>query len=537
MKFKWLFLCWMLVVLVVPNRVFAHASLVQAVPEANAKLAAAPAEVSLTFNERLEDGLFYIRVFDSAKKQITNAQAAMNATHTGVTLKLPSVGDGDYIVTYHIISADGHPVEGTYLFTVGQGSGSTSLPEDTMANMHHHGELNGQLEFSDIIQFASRIIYFIALLLVTGWAVWMHIGRFKEASVQEWLRKWNVGLQRLFLLAVIFMMYTHLNDVLGGGGAQDIAALFTKTGLGISWMVTLVLSLLGFVFVGRKLWVDVLWAAALLLAKCFNGHAAAFEPRSETIVLDFVHLAAAAAWVSGLLLLLRLYSHSKEAAASFYRTFSNVAFISILLLIVSGILSTFIFLPDISYLAYTQWGGLLIAKMVLVLLVVITASCIRLLFRKRNMSGLRPWLVLDSVFALLIVAVVGVFTYLNPLPANEPLHWHVMGERQHMTVQITPNVPGNNKFIVSVWLPEKLGKPKQLLLKLTDLDNPDIAPIEVPVTPFENKIPGEESYGMTKFSFQAEGRYLPYAGQWNIEVRVMDSNDDETVYDKVIRIY
>jgi copper transport protein len=526
----------MMASLILPGHAFAHAALIKAEPEMDARLPESPPQVSLTFNERLEEGLYYIKVYDSGKKQVTAANAVMNSTRTGLYLDLPKLADGDYIVTYHVISADGHPVEGTYLFSIGQGGGANASLAEAMQGMHRHDGLSLQIGWSDIVQFLSRILYYFSLLAVTGWVVWMRLYKPKDPETGAYLLKWFVWLQRAFLLSVIFMIFTHMQDAVGSGGAQALVELFTKTGLGISWLIVLILALLGFVLIRRSLAIDVLWAAVVWLAKSFSGHAAAFEPVRETITVDFIHLAAASVWVGGLVMLVVLLRYRKEEALAFLPLLSNAALLSIAFLIISGIVSVLLFLPDVSYVFYTQWGWLLLGKSALVLLVVITAAFIRRTFRKRQDTRLRRWLALDVSLMFVIVAIVGVFTYLSPLPPNEPLHWHVMGERQHMTVQITPNEPGNNTFIVKVWLPEKMGKPKQVQLKLFNEDGTDIAPITVPITAYEDQQQGE-TYGMVRHSYRAEGHYLPFAGRWKVEVRVLDSADDETVYDKTIRLY
>lgn len=35
----------------------------------------------------------------------------------------------------------------------------------------------------------------------------------------------------------------------------------------------------------------------------------------------------------------------------------------------------------------------------------------------------------------------------------------------------------------------------------------------------------------------AKGNYLPFTGNWIMEVRVLDSNDDEHVYEKEFIVY
>ncbi|TDG00956.1 hypothetical protein E1757_01890 [Paenibacillus piri] len=529
----------LLVLLGLPGRVWAHASLTNAVPAANAELQQAPKSIHLTFNERLEDGVYYIKVLDAKKKPVTDKAAALNATRTEVELDLPALAPGSYLVSYHVISADGHPVEGTYLFAVGQSLSEQPIEVPANAEHLHSGGLSQNMSLLDIVSYLSRILYYIMMLLFTGWVLWLRFGLQGMDGSRPALEGWTVQLQRGYLLAFLFFMFVHIYAMIGSGGPQAMKALFTSTSIGYLWLASLALSLLSFVVLYRNLWLDLLWLVLLWLCKSLNGHAAVFAPQSQTIVLDLVHLASAALWMGGLLMLLVLWRRSKEDGALFFPRFSSAALISIVLLIVSGVLTVFVFLPDVKYIVETQWGKLLLVKSALVLLVVITAASLRLLYRKHGQLRKVSYLLKqDAALALLIACIVGIFTYLTPQPANEPLNWHVMGEKIHMTAQITPNAPGVNEITVKVWLPEKLGQPKQVLFKLRNPDLPDIAPIEVPLQPVQEPVNSyEESYGMKKHTYKAKGSYLPYPGYWNIEIRVMDSNDDETVYEKQIRLF
>ena len=103
-------------------------------------------------------------------------------------------------------------------------------------------------------------------------------------------------------------------------------------------------------------------------------------------------------------------------------------------------------------------------------------------------------------------------------------------------MRITPNVPGVNKFIVKTWLDEKLGKPKNVQLILIPNDSKEIAPIEVPIQPFDDP-ELDIDFGSKRFSFIKEGPYMPFAGSWTVQVRVMDTNDDEIVYNYPMRIF
>ncbi len=519
----------------------AHASLVQTVPANGAELEQPPEQVVLTFNERLEEGLYYLRVYDGSKRKVTDQAAVMNDTRTTLTLDLPGLAKGIYVVTYHVISADGHPVDGTYLFSVGQSldqpSGvSGSAP--AIEHLHRHDDPMSRFGVKDALQFGSRILFYMALLSFTGWLLWLRwfAPGEKTDPARIRLRQWAERLQQLYLIAYILFMWAHMGDLIGDGGAEGLLRLFTQTTIGYAWLGGLLLALLSFIVLHRSVFLDYIWLALVWFAKSLLGHAAAFEPKSETLVLDWLHLAASSVWVGGLLMLLVLWRTDKETGRRFLPHFSTAALISILLLTVSGVLTVFIFLPDLRYIVETGWGKLLLAKTGLVLLVVVTAALIRFLFRKRNERRAGFLLGVDAVLMTLIVGVVGVFTYLTPLPANEPLNWHVMGEKIHMTAQISPNVPGVNDFTVKVWLPEKLGKPKHVIMKLQATDNPEIAPLLVPVE-YTEDVSFEESFGLKRHTYKTRGAYLPYPGHWKVEVRVLDSNDDETVYEQVFRVY
>jgi copper transport protein len=528
------FALMLLSTMIAPPSASAHASLVKASPEAGAKLESSPAQVSVTFNEQLDSGLFYIKIYDHTGIEITKVKAQMNNEQTGIHLNLPKLTEGVYLISYHVISADGHPVGGSYPITIGNPPQEDVLDVPTAHTGHDHS--SGPLTTKGLLQYASRGLWFLMLLVLTGWVFWLRLARPHNEEARTVLSAWTLNLQRAHIVALLLLIFTHIEDLLGGGGVDEVWQLLSGTNIGISWVCLVVLAFLGFVLVGRLVWLDVIWSLALLAVKSFSGHAASFSPLWATIGLDFIHLAAAACWVGGLILLYAKWRQNKTGIGSYMQKFSRFALMSILILTVSGTLSVLLFLPNLHYLVYTTWGILLLVKVGVVVLVALIGFVIRLFLRRKKVNQSIAWVKLDLSLMVVIVVLVGLITYMAPIPANEPLAWHQMGEKVHVSVDISPKVPGNNTFVAKVWLPEKSGQPKQVLLILHNKDDEEIAPISVPLTLYTDTTQ-EESYGFAKFSYTSEGPYLPFRGKWELEMRVMDTEDNETVYTKDFVVY
>ncbi|WP_052487738.1 copper resistance CopC family protein [Gordoniibacillus kamchatkensis] len=249
----------------------AHASLVTAVPEPNARLAEPPPAIALTFNERLDDGLYYIKVYDSAGGQVATKPAVMSADHTGIRLELPGLKPGVYLISYHVISADGHPVGGSYPLAVGPatGGGAAVTAPPVSAGGHQHG-LTGGIGVAEVGRYLARGIYYMTLLAAAGWVLWLAAARRSGAADDKaaaaW-RSWTTNTIRVYVVALLFLVATHVPDYVGEGGFDDTVKLFTSTGIGLYWIVSLLLAIAGLMLVGRRRWLDTAWALLLLLAK------------------------------------------------------------------------------------------------------------------------------------------------------------------------------------------------------------------------------------------------------------------------------
>lgn len=108
---------------VIPSQAaFAHAELETSNPEANSVIGAAPEVVSLTFAEQLmviegEPEANQAQVTDGSNMRVDNGDFQVNGNVLTVSLK-PGLPDDAYTITYRVVSADGHPIEGLVDFEV-----------------------------------------------------------------------------------------------------------------------------------------------------------------------------------------------------------------------------------------------------------------------------------------------------------------------------------------------------------------------------------------------------------------------------------
>lgn len=97
----------------------AHATLKSSNPEAGATLAAAPKEISLTFNEKIEEAFSTITLADGQGKEVAAEKAKVDAADPAVLrLVAPVLSPGPYTVTWAVAGHDGHRRKGDFKFTV-----------------------------------------------------------------------------------------------------------------------------------------------------------------------------------------------------------------------------------------------------------------------------------------------------------------------------------------------------------------------------------------------------------------------------------
>lgn len=109
------------------NPAAAHDELVSTNPTDGATLTEAPASLELTYSGDIMDvdGANQVRVTNAAGESVTDGDPEVDGTVVTQDLAT-AAADDTYTVTWRVVSSDGHPIQGTFTYTVGQGGSATS---------------------------------------------------------------------------------------------------------------------------------------------------------------------------------------------------------------------------------------------------------------------------------------------------------------------------------------------------------------------------------------------------------------------------
>ena len=115
---------------------YAHAALVSTDPGDGARVATAPRKVTLTFNENIASPAFVVVTAPDGTKVKTGKISILD--HTVSTTVAASDMKGIYTMTYRVVSADSHPVEGSTTFTVTTGRAVKQVAPVEESFTHRH---------------------------------------------------------------------------------------------------------------------------------------------------------------------------------------------------------------------------------------------------------------------------------------------------------------------------------------------------------------------------------------------------------------
>ncbi|KPI21805.1 copper resistance protein CopC [Actinobacteria bacterium OK074] len=389
----------------------AHAALTGSDPLQGTVAAKAPTQVSLTFSEKVTLADDSLKVLDPKGKRVdTGNPGNLTGTTYGVPLR-SGLAKGTYTVSWHVVSADSHPVAGAFTFSIG--APSTTTVSDT-------GENAGGGVVGDLYGF-GRYVSYAGFIVLVGGAAFVLVCWPRGAGVRVMQRFVVSGW--LALTAATLALLVLRGSYTDSGKVSDIfdlslvgPVLQTKAGAALVSRLLLLAASAMFIAVlfgayarqdepadadaGTRAQGDAeedaadggvdrrdltfglaiggtVISAGLAATWAMAEHASTGIQTGVAMPVDVVHLLSVATWLGGLsALLLALYKVPAIESAA-VRRFSRVAFGSVLLLAATGIYQAWRQLGSWSALTDTAYGQLLLVKVGLVAVLVGIASISR----------------------------------------------------------------------------------------------------------------------------------------------------------------
>jgi copper transport protein len=379
-------------VLVMASPAAAHAVLVSSSPADGAVVAHSPARVTATFDEPVGVSAGSLRVFapDGARADTGGTVHGRTPEEIAVALDR-GLGRGTYTVSWHVISADSHPVQGAFTFSVGAPSSTVVTP----ASLRPPASRLVGITFG-VVRWLAFCCFAILSGAVTFLIVCWPAGATRPAVLRLTMTAW-AGLAASVLAAVL------LQGVYGAG--QSIghlfwpnvlhATLYSRYGRAIGMRLLLVIVAL-FMFTitlaslpdksrRERTTAVVAWGlltAALAATWGVADHAGTGFQVALAVPADIVHLSAMATWLGGLAMLVTIVLRQSrprppgalrgavkrgdrlataDAAQAVIR-FSLLALGCVAAIVVTGTYMAWRNVGTLGALAGTTYGRLLLAK-------------------------------------------------------------------------------------------------------------------------------------------------------------------------------
>lgn len=514
--------CSAIVVFIAPASVSAHATLDGSSPVANAVVPSAPGEISLDFSEAIEERLASIRLFDGDEREITIERARRLASDPSIVVSnLPPIAAGVYVVVWRVVSADGHPLRGSYSFEVGNTTvgDTTELVETVVRGLDDDSSVGVPLG-------VSRFAAYLGVVLLVGALVVTWRSTRNVLSSPRGARVLSVGLAALTLgtLGVLFLQGPHVTggdfgDVFDSTLVADVAstrlgvALLARLGFILAWVVVLVGAMRGLASTGAWRSSAVVAAIGTIVTFPAAGHPSALPVAAAHVALGAVHVAALSAWIGSLAVTYALRRDDDGIVARL----SRVATWAMPIAVLSGVALAVRLTGGLEDIFDTNYGRVLAIKTVLVVLVVIGAATARQ--RTRSGRDIVPSLRFETLVAVAVLAVTAGLTAASPTAIAPPPVWtaSLVAEGVMLEVSVSPARVGSAEVHVIVAPPGGALAPVKDASATIALPSRDIPP-----SPVDLVLVGPNHYvGIIQ---------IPYAGDWTMAITATGSKGESLVW-------
>lgn len=401
-----------------------HATLLSSEPRAGATVVAAPSRIRLLFSEPIEGAMSGATLSSGDGSRIALGVTADPHDARALIAPVAALLPGLHTVRWHVVSADGHQLDGSFEFTV---DGTAAMPDAAPAPAAEVGGVAavqpGAVDDSGFVAALGRrpqvpIIRAAAITMLLALAgLSLLIATLPISGARPMRLALVLAVLSAALLAAHLVAWS--STATGPGhGTLDAISLAASTTPGALEVARLALALLALGALGfaKRPGLAALFSGAAVLITGASGHSAVIEPL-VAIPAKSVHLAAAAIWLGGLLWIITAERHGARYVEG-TRKISSLALWAVIVVVGSGVLQGFLFLPRFAALTESTYGRVMLAKSAgLVVLVLFGAFHRRIvprldttLARRRLRGSVR----LEIVVMLAVSVAGGILAAISP---------------------------------------------------------------------------------------------------------------------------
>jgi copper transport protein len=516
-------------------RAEAHSVLVDSAPPDGARVAAAPAQVSLRFNETI--AIIDVRLIDGAGAVVALPHAPV-VRDTTIEVPLPDgLADGVYLVAYRITSADSHPVAGAIVFAVGATAG------DFDAIRAQQPVSVERWRWPAVV---LRLMLLVCTALVAGGILFALLAEPLEPASRRFLAA-VAALGVVVALGNLVVRAALLMDAAPEALLSPATwSIMREASIGRAIMLTVA----GFALAawgltrrrasGRaETWPALTGATAVIVSTVISGHAAA-RGAWPTMSAALIHAAVAFFWLGSFAPLLAVLRRDRVNASTTVRRFSNRAMIAVGVLIGAGIALAASFVDHPGALRDSDYGNLLVGKLVAVCALLALAARNRLWLVSgldrddaRSIIRLARSIRAEIVLALPVLALAATLGMTPPpraeraqplIAADDPDHAHHADDMAAHPEGLVRSLVAEGLAARVELTPARAGR-NRLELTLTGGDGQVLTPREVTIE-LANPALGIAGLrrrldGAAPGRFALDGPEFAVAGVWRVRIDVL----------------
>ncbi|WP_151718423.1 copper resistance CopC/CopD family protein [Gemmobacter serpentinus] len=475
----------------------AHAVLQSVTPADGSLLQTAPDALRLRFNEAVRPLSIRLIGPNGAVQDLT-AQVPGAAE---LVIPLEGITQGSHVLSWRVVSDDGHPIPGAMVFSVGEITGATAPEADD-------GTLYLAIWLARFVMVAGLIVG------VGGAAALAWIG---GKGGHRSLRLMTIA----GLVAAPVYLGLHGLDALGLGFAALVSPAPWLAAAGTSFGPAIALAMLaGLLALGSGRLRGLAWAAMVLLALSFaiSGHAGAATPRWLTRPMVFLHLLALLFWIGALIPLAATLRRSEGL-----RRFSSRIPVALTLLFGSGLALAMIQLGPKPAHWQSAYGAILAAKLGLIALLLALAG-----WNRWRLTG--PVLAGDDEAVARMRRVIGAEVLLSLVILGLTAGWRftppprALAAAEQITAPAFAHLHADPVMAMLSLDPGRSG-PTRAEIDLTDAE---MAPIEALAVTLHLSQPDQGVERLTRSAshdpatggWRIDDLLLPLPGLWQLEMEI-----------------